>query len=365
MANNAAKRAKQDNKRPSVLAFEKKLVPSDGFLYEMKWDNVAEKRFSESDALKILPKTVRGTASHRVKDSEINSTESRLKATMKLTDANIQTVDACYLSSDRDTLNVRFTLKVLSGIDKPSACNNEHFLEEYKKAFEAYRNTYKFSELAKRYAINIANARYLGRNRVGAEHIRVDVKILNDNIANAAGPFEAHKFSLNNFDNPSDEIEKLANHIAKALSGDIPFILIEVNAYAKVGCAQEVYPSEEFIQGENKKRKGAKSKTLYQVGEFAGIHSQKIGNALRTIDTWYPEFGEPYCDHPIPVEVYGTVTNIGKIYREPKHGDFYSLFDRFVWDKDLPENDQHYVMAVLIRGGVFGESDSKKAEGES
>lgn len=52
---------------------------------------------------------------------------------------------------------------------------------------------------------------------------------------------------------------------------------------------KEVYPSEELVLD---KGKGERSKILYHVNDVAAMHSQKLGNALRTIDTWYPEFDE-------------------------------------------------------------------------
>ena len=89
------------------------------------------------------------------------------------------------------------------------------------------------------------------------------------------------------------------------------------------------------------------------------MHSQKIGNALRTIDTWYPDFDDPLTGvGPIAVEPYGSVTNLGAAFRQPKEKkDFYSFFDVYSREQKLKnESDEHYVMAVLIRGGVFGES---------
>ena len=90
---------------------------------------------------------------------------------------------------------------------------------------------------------------------------------------------------------------------------------------------------------------------------IAGIHSQKIGNALRTIDTWYPQ-DENVPLGPIAVEPYGSVTTQGKAYRQPKaKADFYNLLDNWVLKDKVPaEGDQHFVMATLIRGGVFGEA---------
>jgi CRISPR-associated protein Csy3 len=142
--------------------------------------------------------------------------------------------------------------------------------------------------------------------------------------------------------------------IAEALSGKLPYLLIQVDAYALVGKAQEVYPSEELVLD---KGKGDKSKILYAVNGTAAMHSQKVGNALRTIDTWYPDYDDLGVG-PIAIEVYGAVTNLGKAYRTPKaKADFYSLFDRFALGESLETKEQaHYVMAVLVRGGVFGQS---------
>ena len=101
--------------------------------------------------------------------------------------------------------------------------------------------------------------------------------------------------------------------------------------------------------------KEGKSKFLYQLNGVAAMHSQKIGNALRTIDTWHPETSDVGA---IAVEPYGSVTNRGKAYRQPKDKlDFYNLLDNWVLKGKAPEVDQqHYVMAMFIRGGVFGEA---------
>ena len=53
------------------------------------------------------------------------------------------------------------------------------------------------------------------------------------------------------------------------------------------------------------------------------------------------------------------MTSQGKAYRQPKQkADFYNLLDDWVLKDKAPEmGNQHYVMATLIRGGVFGEKD--------
>lgn len=333
----------------SVLAFEKKLVPSDGFMYGTTWDK-------RHDAVATTPlalqeKSVRGTISNRLK-AAIKSDPLKLNAEVEK--PNLQRVDSCAMGTHQDTLKLHFTLKVLSGVTKPSACNNNEFQAKYAEAAANYIASEGFTELAKRYAANIANARFLWRNRVGVEKLEVFVK---DSGSDDEWTFDATELSTRDFDDLPHDVNALATKIAQALSGEIDFLLLEIDAYAQVGKAQDVYPSEELVLDKNSSNKGGKSKILYAVNEVAAMHSQKIGNALRTIDTWYPAF-EDVPTGPIAVEPYGAVTNLGTAYRNPKQkADFYTLFDKFALEGKLDsKNDEHYVMAVLVRGGVFGES---------
>lgn len=333
--------AKNEKAVASVLAFEKKLVPSDGYFYGTSWDNRAEQT-----ALKLIEKSVRGTVSHRLKKT---TDQDLLKLNMDIANPNPQKVDACSLGESQDTLKVSFSLKVLGGVEKPSACNNETFFKSYEAVAKDYIQQYGFTELAKRYALNIANGRFLWRNRVGAEKVEV-VVTANDQPSIT---FDAFEYSLHDFDTVDSKVQALADQIAAALKGELPYLLLKVEAYALVGKAQEVYPSEELVLD---KGKGDKSKILYQVNDVAAMHSQKVGNALRTIDTWYPEFEDKQM--AIAIEPYGAVTNLGKAYRTPKEKkDFFTLFDKYALGEKLENAEQeHYVMAVLVRGGVFGQS---------
>ncbi len=143
----------------------------------------------------------------------------------------------------------------------------------------------------------------------------------------------------------------MAHVVQAGLTGDA-YAFLRVEAFTRLGSGQEVFPSQELVLDGG--RDSAKSKYLYQVGGVAAMHSQKIGNALRTIDTWYPGAAEL---GPIAVEPYGSVTNRGTAYRQPKNKmDFYNLLDNWVLKDEEPKiEQQHYVMAGLIRGGVFGE----------
>ena len=334
----------------SVLAFEKKLVPSDGYLYGTTWEH----RKNQSTPLRLQEKSVRGTISNRLKKA-LQDNPAKLDAEIKK--SNLKKFDSSALSIDQDTLKLHFTLKILSGVQVPSACNNPVFNKTYSTAANTYIVEEGFSELAKRYAINIANGRFLWRNRISADNIEVEVKVINKS-AEQTWIFDATTISMRHFNNNHTDIESLATKIAEALSGKSEFLSLEINAYAQIGKAQDVYPSQELVLNKGNSH-SKKSKILYHINDIAGIHSQKLGNALRTIDTWYPEHGQGTMG-PISIEPYGVVTNLGKAYRNlQQKADFYTLFDRFARGGALAKNDEHFVMAVLVRGGVFGERENE------
>lgn len=386
--------AKTELKTASVLAFERKLDPSDALFSAGLWEKrkllakEAIKKFVDEDlktrqpkeplpdeqyrellekktkeiektywpAVSVREKSVRGTISNRLADKDQNNA-AKLDASIQ--SPNLQTVDVATLPNNADTLRIRFTLRVLGGAGAPSACNNADYQNKLQSTVQQYVEQTGFAELARRYACNLANGRALWRNRIGAEQIEVHIHRLAQGESEQIWTFNAQTFSLRNFDAPADAaatLKELASVIEQGLVGK-DYVLLEVIAYARVGDGQEIYPSQELILDKGDK-KGQKSKTLYTVGEIAAIHSQKIGNALRTIDTWYPTENEAVIG-PIAVEPYGSVTSQGKAYRQPKDkADFYNLLDNWVLKDKAPDlGNQHYVMATLIRGGVFGEKD--------
>lgn len=336
---------KETLRTASVLAFERKLDPSDALFHAGKWE--------ERDvwtAVAVREKSVRGTISNRLKTRD----QDPAKLDAQIENPNLQTVDVATLPHDADTLKVSFTLRVLSGAGVPSACNNADYRARLKQVVDGYAATQGFSELAHRYACNLANARFLWRNRVGAEQVEVRVSQLIDGRPAKQWSFDALALSLRDFKpegNAAEAVAELSTLIAEALHGK-RHLLLSVTAYARLGAGQEVFPSQELILD---RTRGTKSKTLYAVQDIAGIHSQKVGNALRTIDTWYP--GADGLG-PIAVEPYGSVTTQGKAYRQPKEkADFYTLFDRWLLKDEAPAiEQQHFVLATLIRGGVFGEA---------
>ena len=332
----------------SVLAFERKLDPSDAVFHAGRWDDRAQSHAWQPVKLRIKP--VRGTISNRLKAKE----QDPAKLDAQIEKPNLQTVDVATLPAEADTLKVQFTLRVLGGAGTPSACNSAAYQAKLLATVQGYVQQHGFGELARRYAANLANGRFLWRNRAGAEQVEVTVEQMQNGQAAHTWSFDAlalNTRAVGAINTEAKGLDVLGQAMAAGLAGS-QHLLLRITAFVRQGAGQEVFPSQELILD---KDSAGKSKTLYHVDGVAAIHSQKIGNAIRTIDTWYEgaeELG------PIAVEPYGSVTTQGKAYRQPKQKlDFYTLLDNWLLkDQVPPVEQQHFVMAVLIRGGVFGDA---------
>lgn len=335
---------------PSMLSFERKLECSDGLMFSGNWSD--DKAQQENwQAIPVVPRQNRSTQSaygikhvDKTKPNPVSSDSD---------DAN--------LPIDNDTLKVSFSLRVVGNLGKPFACNKPDFATAIEDKVNKFKKSENAEDLAFRYAYNIANGRFLWRNRVGAEAIEI---IVNHKESEEPLKFNAYDFSLNDFDKNSDNssLKKLTDLIKKGLLGDDEtFVLIEVDAYVKLGKGQHVYPSQEMNMGEKKKK-------LFQLDKCAAMHNVKIGNAIRTIDSWYGDTMlikaegkdktatvpiESEIKSPIAIEPYGSVTQHGRAYR-PTTIDLYTLMMDWVNDKGIAEEQQKFVVANLIRGGVFG-----------
>jgi len=252
---------------------------------------------------------------------------------------------------------------MIGNLGKPFACNAPDFAQAIESVVGSFKKSEGIRELAFRYAYNIANGRFLWRNRVGAEEVEIRVYLNKDE---SPLTFNAYDFTLNDFDKNKDDVSlnKLADAIKKGLSSDEEnsSVFLKVDAFVKLGCGQHIFPSQEMNMGEKKKK-------LFQLDKCAAMHNVKIGNAIRTIDTWYGDQmlikvkkkGKDAVDtvdiesgskQPIAIEPYGSVTQHGRAYRDKKI-DLYTLMLDWVNDKDI-NNQQCFVVGNLIRGGVFG-----------
>lgn len=342
-------------KTAPVLAFERKLANSDAIMFAGNWADRDNPKAWEP--IIVLEKAVRGTISNRQKPDTANNP---LKMDAEVKKANLQTVDSASLGFDKDTLKVSFTLRVHGDLATPSVCSLPNYQARLSGVINDYIEREQFTELAKRYAENLANGRFLWRNRVGAEQIEVRVHHVLDGSNANTWVFDAQQFNVRKFGAQDALIQPLAKVIQQGLLGK-DFALLKIEAFVRMGEGQEVFPSQELVLDNSGSKNGKKSKFLYHLNQNAAMHSQKIGNALRTIDTWYSDGSVDGVD-PIAIEPFGSVTNRGTAYRQPTAKiDFYNLLDGWVLKDKAPSlENQHYVIGMLIRGGVFGDSDKGK-----
>jgi CRISPR-associated protein Csy3 len=356
---------------PTILSFTRNLEPSDGLMYSGKWENIGQE--NEQIALKTKPQSLEVTVGDKVESIELAmignyqnkwrkiklserknlGTKSHYSSTEKdHREGNPVEGDKASLYDNDDTLKLSFMLKILGNVGEPTACNEPSYAKTLVERYEWIKAKNGLSELAKRYAYNIANARFLFRNRVNAQQIEVYVKKAEKTLK-----FNAYDFSLNNFDKNEDnqELIELAQWIEAGLNdnGD-GFTLLEITAYANMGNRSQIYPSQEMNTAE-------KRKTLFQLEGCAGIHDVKLGNAIRTIDTWYPD-KDKYRSIPFAIEPFGSIVQKGDATRDGNGADLYTYLKKITTKKisdNIDDNDLFFV-ANLIRGGLFqGEKTSK------
>lgn len=323
---------------PSVLAFDRKLEPSDALMHSGNWGGINDS--TQWQAIELFERRNRAVKSNF--KQEVLDNEEELQK--QIAEANLAWGDDAALAHDSDTLKVSFSLRIVGGLDRPSVCNKVEFERNYREKISSYTDS-NLDELAKRYAYNIANGRFLWRNRIGAQDIKVFVT---DSGLSSSLEFNAYDFPLNITTSDDALIKELARLIKEGLAGN-ENTLLTINAYVKLGEGQRVWPSQEMVLNSPK---GEKSRHLFSLNGVAAMHCEKIGNALRTIDDWYPD-----ARAPIAIEAYGSVTQRGVAYRSSKN-DFKTLLLKWLNDEVVSDEDKHFVAAMVIRGGVFGEGES-------
>ncbi len=336
-------------KLPTMLNYTRSIVPSNGVF-------TCQIKDGEDCPVLVTTQTVRGTISNYSGiDRSGKKGDSEQQKLLDINNANIQSIDVCYLPQDSAVFQLSFSVTFSAQSLQPGACNAPEFFEKLERFAGLYKEKNGFEELARRYLNNIVNGRWMWRNRYAT-----DKQV----IIREADQTETTFSVENRLDvdySGRDGFDVLAEKIARALSGEDLPLRFQVTGAGNLGFGQEVYPSQEFTEAKGGKVLAGKP---CGDGKQAMMHSQKIGNAIRTIDTWHSK-AEAYG--AIAVEPYGVVQQRAEAVRLPSsHQDLYSFLLRIdelteqLQDNDM-SGDIHYVMACLIRGGVYsGESKKNK-----
>lgn len=344
-------------KLPGILAFSRGLVVSDAALF-----NIDEK--GNQTRVNVVRRGIRCTQNINTNGDEGKSAGGAKRQEI----SNIQTTDSAKLAPDAVAMGVKFSLRFLDLKNALSSCapGPKDETEEIQALRQSIAGFIKraqagrgVQEIARRYARNILNARWLWRNRLIASKIGIVVTVTSES-APLVRIDDALQQPLNHFDNYTEQENRLGKFIAAGISeGALETLHIEARVEFGVNGAMEVFPSQNYLENPPK----GFARSLYCVGEKApfentealrvmgqaAIRDQKISNALRTIDTWYADY--PATGRPIPVEPNGANLEAQTFFRETKTSAF-DMMRRL--NAIEPDSDEGmFVTAALIRGGVF------------
>jgi CRISPR-associated protein Csy3 len=288
--------------------------------------------------------------------------------------SNVQVTESAKLDINARALVVRFNMAMLdlanaldscAGVDRESTKNMRDSVQDF---IDRAKKTNAVYDVALRYARNIANGRWLWRNRLIASDIEISVKHKSGDKSPIA-VFDAFEIPGKHFNDFTPQEHALAKEIAAQMKGDSRLGL-EVTAVIipRFGGDVEIFPSQNFANTP----KGF-SRALYKIGQpdplsrfnsvqefqdtrhmgYAALRDQKIFNAIRTIDTWYAEYET--TGEPISVEPLGANLTHQTFYRKGKQSAF-DMFKRLAVI-DPTSDEGLFCIASLDRGGVYGETD--------
>ncbi|MCA9772255.1 MAG: type I-F CRISPR-associated protein Csy3 [Myxococcales bacterium] len=290
---------------------------------------------------------------------------------------NPQSVEFAVIPQGHDGVELSFSVRFMPLSLRPHGCGSTHVGETYQRLAAGYKAAGGYRVLAALYVWNIANARFAWRNRFQADEMSVTVRC--DGITLRFDPFlfdldraaDETEMAAALIEGDADDLAELIDLVTDGLSnGANKAVTLEVSWNAAMRPGQEIFPSQEYLRDE-KKEKGlsrvyAKLPTRGADGlvQQASMHSQKIGAALRHIDVWH---GSETHRAPIPVNPYGGVKETGAVLRDPKSKKgFYDLRAKAQPLLDAVENaadateipgEVHFLVANLVRGGVFASSN--------
>lgn len=348
-------------KLPGVLSFQRGIVVTDGLFFNELEDG-------SLSPLHVTRHGIRGTQNINKKGSTKDG--ATVASAKRQEVSNIQITDSAKLQPGAVGLVVRFGLRFINLDDALFACapGKEDSAEDIKllrTSLSEFLGKAKDSDglldVARRYARNIANGRFLWRNRVIAEAVSISVRDGLTDIASSDGL----SVPLHEFGSYSEGEERIASVIAAGLKGERRTNL-SITARVNFGVRGpvEVFPSQNYLED---KEKGF-ARPLYCVGEppqrqdlngiqelgQAALRDQKISNALRTFDTWYPRFSERRI--AIPVEPNGANLDAQEFFRDSKEASGFNLMLK-MHSLDPNSDDGKFLLSCIIRGGVFSGSD--------
>ncbi len=349
---------------PSIFSVQRGMIISDAEMFNIIPEGGALKR----TPVQVIRHGILGTQNVSRKD----------KKDVK----NPQRTESAKTDPNATGMAVMFRMSTITLDNAIFACNQKDFRDSVQRFVERFKGSGELSEVCNRYARNILNGRWLWRNRILGKSIAVQVACGNEATITADATARPHT----EFSEYTDAEKQLGNLLMGSLT-DTPkqFTVTATIDFGMTGCF-EVFPSQNYVSD---KPKGF-ARSLYKLNRIsradlirimskddadtysgdiidmgsAAIRDQKIGNAIRTIDTWY-ETGKEAT--PIPVEPKGANIETNEVKREKKN----SLFDMILDVDDMSpakngdplDHEAMFILANLVRGFLMGEKDESKGKG--
>lgn len=359
-------------KLPSVLAFRRGMVITDGLMTSIV--DKAEK----GPPVRVIRHGIRG-----VNNSPTLDRHGEIQV------ANVQRTESAKTSPNAIGLRVDWSIRTIHKRHLLASCSDHAFAKELHGFIDRFfrRGVPEFDEVCLRYSRCIFRGAWLWKNELLGD---VSVEARFDGTHGkriCASPGTRQQGFM---DYTEDEKSLAADVIATGLLDGSSDTFAEITGRVMFGFqgAVEVFPSQNMVTGTPK----GFARSLYKVnplsrhemldilrtedgddaGEFMGdmidmgwgaIRDQKIGNAIRTIDTWYPDYEK--IGVPIPIEPSGENLDRNRLFREGKHGAKALLRRIEAMQPSATFNPEAaYLIAILIRGGVFSENSDKTKKKE-
>ena len=253
--------------------------------------------------------------------------------------------DIASLEANCNTLVVVGGLKFVNSYAEASTSDSKAFRDYQREFASAYVDSGRLAGLLQKYLENLVNGKVLWRNQYGfSRKTFVTLK--------TATSTEVFKL----VDGDTAGMDLLVAHIAPIAAAKNGYFLLEVAVTVELGADAEVFPSQPFLTDKDKVRPdngGSYGRVLssrkLEKEDQAILTAQKVGNALRTVDDTYADGAEA-----IAVEIYGAVTATREVFRagNSRKNSFFDLIQRDM--TTLTEVERDFVMAVLLKGGLFG-----------
>ena len=341
-------------KLPGVLSFQRGFVISDGLFYNLYADG------SDTKPVFVIRHGIRGT-------QNVNTDNDKDVS-------NVQITETAKSDGSATGIKVSFSMRVLPLSQTLFACagtDSRDIRDALNSFVERALPSEGLQEVARRYARNVLNGRWLWRNPILGDTIAASVTDGNGTTIECG----ATQSPMKDFDNYSEQEKNLGHMFAdNMIGGNLTAWTVDAVINFGFAGAVELFPSQNYVEN---KPKGF-ARPLYKIGHpeyrendsldvfkdtrvmgMAALRDQKIGNAIRTIDTWYAS----YKTHgkPIPVEPNGASLDAQQFFRREGADRRTSAFElmKRINQVDPNSHEGMFMIASLMRGGVFSEGEKK------